>query len=59
MVKLLTAGEELTGGTCEARFRVTRPVITKDFNRLVELGIAVQMSRGRSTCYRLKPSPES
>jgi predicted HTH transcriptional regulator len=59
MVKLLTAGEELTGGACEARFRVTRPVITKDFNRLVELGIAVQMGRGRSTRYRLKPSPES
>ena len=40
-------------------FRVTRPVITKDFNRLVELGIAVQIGRGRATRYRLKPSPES
>ena len=38
MVKLLVAGEELVGGACETRFRVTRPVITKDFNRLVELG---------------------
>jgi len=59
MVKRLAAGEELTGRVCEARFRVTRPVITKDFNRLVELGVAVQIGRGRSTRYRLKPSPES
>ena len=59
MVKLLAAGEELAGGVCEARFRVTRPVITKDFNRLVELGIAVQTGRGPATRYRLKPSPES
>ena len=59
MVKRLAAGEELTGGACEARFRVTRPVITKDFNRLVELRIAEQIGRGRSTRYRLKPSPES
>jgi predicted HTH transcriptional regulator len=59
MVKLLASGEELVGGACEARFRVTRPVITKDFSRLVELGIAVQIGRGRATRYRLKPSPES
>ncbi len=59
MVRLLAAGEELVGGACEARFRVTRPVITKDFHRLVELGIAVQVGRGRSTRYRLRPSPES
>jgi len=59
MVKLLAAGEELTGGACETRFRVTRPVITKDFNRLVELGIAVQIGRGRTTRYHLKPSTES
>lgn len=59
MVKRLAAGEELTGRVCEARFRVTRPVITKDFNRLVELGVAMQIGRGRSTRYRLKPSLES
>ena len=54
MARLLAAGEELMGGACEKRFRVTRPVVTKDFNRLVELGIAVQIGRGRSTRYRLK-----
>ena len=59
MARLLAAGEELTGGACEARFRVTRPVITKDFARLVELGIAYQIGRGRSTRYRLTPSSES
>ncbi len=59
MVKLLTAGDELVGGACEERFHVTRPVITKDFSRLVELGIAVQIGRGRSTRYRLKPPSES
>ena len=59
MVTLLAAGEELVGGACEARFRVTRPVITKDFKRLVELGIAEQIGRGPSTRYRLKPSPAS
>jgi len=59
MVKSLVGGEDLVGGACEERFKVTRPVITKDFARLVELGIAVKLGRGRSTRYRLKPSVES
>lgn len=59
MAKLLVAGEELTGRACEAIFGVTRPVLTKDFNYLVALGIAEQVGRGRSTRYRLKVSNES
>jgi predicted HTH transcriptional regulator len=59
MVRWLAAGAELTGGACEARFGVTRPVVTKDFARLIELGIARQVGRGRSTRYRLMPPTES
>jgi predicted HTH transcriptional regulator len=59
MAKRLVAGEELTGRACEALFGVTRPVLTKDFNHLVALGIAEQVGQGRSTRYRLKASRES
>lgn len=59
MVKSLSAGEELVGGVCETRFRVTRPVITKDFRHLVRLGIAEQVGQGRSTRYRLKSTQKS
>ncbi|PWU13104.1 MAG: hypothetical protein C5B50_20085 [Verrucomicrobia bacterium] len=59
MLKRLLAGEELTGGPCEASFGVTRPVITKDLKGLVALDIAVQVGRGRATRYRLKLVSES
>jgi predicted HTH transcriptional regulator len=59
MVALLTSGEELTSRRCEAEFGVTRPVTSKDFSTLIQLGIANKVGSGRSTRYRLKRSAES
>ena len=57
MVALLTNGEELTSRRCEVEFGITRPVTAKDFGTLVKLGVAQKVGSGRSTRYRLKPSP--
>jgi predicted HTH transcriptional regulator len=54
MVKLLLEGNELTSRQCEAQFRVTRPVVSRELGELVELGVAVRIGAGRSTRYRLK-----
>lgn len=54
MAKRLVAGEELTARSCEALFGVTRPVLARDFKRLVEAGIAEQVGKGRATRYRLR-----
>ena len=54
MAALLVRGEELTSRACEKRFGVTRPTISKDFERLMGLGIAERVGAGRSTKYRLK-----
>jgi len=56
MVKLLVEGKELTSRECEEKFGITRPVVTKDFGKLIEIGIAEQFGAGRSTKYRLKSS---
>jgi predicted HTH transcriptional regulator len=53
MVKMLANGEELTSGQCQETFAVSRPVLAKDFNRLIELGIAERQGRGRATRYVL------
>jgi ATP-dependent DNA helicase RecG len=54
MVKLLLEGKELTSRECEARFGVTRPIISRELGSLVELGLAVRIGAGRSIRYRLK-----
>lgn len=59
MVSLLIEGEELTSRDCEARFGVTRPVIAKDFRKLLELGLVERIGSGRSTRYRAQPGKES
>ena len=54
MVKLLLEGKELTSRECEARFGVTRPVVSRELGNLVDLGVAVRVGAGRSIRYRLK-----
>ena len=54
MMKRLAEGHELTSRQCEAEFGVTRTATSADFGKLVELGLAEQIGKGRSTRYRLK-----
>jgi len=54
MAKLLLKGMELTSRECEARYGVTRPVVSRELGNLVELGLAVRVGAGRSIRYRLK-----
>jgi ATP-dependent DNA helicase RecG len=56
MVALLTAGEQLTSRRCEREFGVTRDTAARDFNVLINLGIAEKTGRGRSVSYRQKAS---
>ncbi len=53
MVALLVAGEKLTSRRCEDEFGVTRDTASRDFNLLMELGLASRQGRGRSTSYVL------
>ena len=53
MVALLVAGEKLTSRRCEDEFGVTRDTAARDFNLLMELGLASRQGRGRSTSYVL------
>ncbi len=59
MARWLAEGQELTSRQCEAAFGVTRPITTKDFNKLVDLGIAEKIGSGRSTRYRIKDQGQS
>jgi len=54
MMQWLVEGKELTSRQCEVEFGVTRPVISGDFRKLVEMGLADKLGAGRSTRYRLK-----
>jgi predicted HTH transcriptional regulator len=54
MVRWLADGKELTSRQCEAEFGVTRPITSRDFGKLIELGLAEKIGSGRSTRYRLK-----
>jgi ATP-dependent DNA helicase RecG len=51
MVALLVQGEELTSRRCETEFKVTRDTASRDFNLLMELGLAKKEGKGRSTRY--------
>lgn len=53
MAALLVKGEELTSQKCEKLFAVTRDTATRDFARLIELGIAEKKGAGRATRYIL------
>ena len=53
MVALLVAGEKLTSRRCEDEFGVTRDTAARDFNFLMELGLASRQGHGRSTSYIL------
>jgi ATP-dependent DNA helicase RecG len=53
MVSILVRGEALTSRRCEEEFGVTRDTINRDFDILMELGLAVKEGRGRSTRYIL------
>ena len=59
MMQWLLEGRELTSRLCEAKFNVTRPITSGDFRKLIELGLAERLGRGRSIRYRLKGSAES
>ncbi|MBN2299513.1 MAG: DUF4062 domain-containing protein [Deltaproteobacteria bacterium] len=54
MVRWLVEGKELTSRQCEGEFGITRPITSKDFRKLVEMGLAEKVGSGRSTRYRLK-----
>ncbi len=53
MAALLVKGEELTSQKCERLFAITRDTATRDFARLIELGIAQKKGAGRATRYVL------
>ncbi len=53
MVLLLVQGEELTSRRCEQEFSVTRDTANRDFDILIQLGLAKREGRGRSTRYIL------
>jgi predicted HTH transcriptional regulator len=55
MAVMLVEGEALTSRRCEVEFGVTRDTATRDFNLLLELGLARKEGRGRSTRYVLGP----
>jgi predicted HTH transcriptional regulator len=57
MVQWLAEGKELTSRQCEAEFGVSRPITSRDFAILVELGVAERLGSGRSTRYRFKGGP--
>ena len=59
MVQWLVEGRELTSRDCQAEFGVTRPVTASDLQKLVQLGLAEQVGRGRSTRYRYRELGES
>lgn len=56
MVQWLVEGRELTSRECQAEFGVTRPVTASDLRKLVQLGLAEQVGKGRSTRYRYRES---
>jgi hypothetical protein len=47
---LLVNGEALTSRKCEVAFDITRDTASRDFKRLIGLGVARKEGRGRSTC---------
>ena len=53
MVSILVRGEALTSRRCEEEFGVTRDTVNRDFDILMELGLAAKEGRGRSTRYIL------
>jgi predicted DNA-binding transcriptional regulator YafY len=53
MVQMLLQGEVLTSRKCEQRFGITRDTANRDFDTLVNSGIAVKSGAGRSTAYVL------
>jgi predicted DNA-binding transcriptional regulator YafY len=53
MVSILVRGETLTSRRCEEEFGVTRDIVNRDFDILMELGLAAKEGRGRSTRYIL------
>lgn len=59
MARWLAEGRELTSRQCEAAFGITRPISARDFNKLIELGIAEKIGSGRSTRYRIKDQGQS
>jgi predicted HTH transcriptional regulator len=57
MVGLLVRGESLTSRRCQKLFGVTGPTVASDCALLVELGLAQQQGKGRSTRYVLAINP--
>jgi predicted HTH transcriptional regulator len=57
MVGLLVRGESVTSRRCQKLFGVTGPTVASDFALLVELGLAQQQGKGRSTRYVLTIKP--
>jgi predicted HTH transcriptional regulator len=51
MAALLVQGEALTSRRCEKDFRVTRDTTSRDFVKLIALGIAEPRGQGRSRHY--------
>lgn len=56
MAVMLAEGEGLTSRRCEAEFGVTRDTATRDFNLLLELGLARE--RGTRTFDEVRPRPD-
>jgi predicted HTH transcriptional regulator len=54
MAKLLAQGHPLTSGKCQTMFGVSNVTVVKDLTFLVEVGIAKQEGKGRSTRYIFK-----
>jgi ATP-dependent DNA helicase RecG len=54
MAKLLAEGHPLTSGKCQEMFRVSNVTAVRDLAFLVEIGIAKQEGKGRSTRYIFK-----
>lgn len=53
MVRRLSSGEVLTSRECRKLYALSPQAVYKDFQKLIELGIADQMGSGRTTRYVL------
>lgn len=51
MAALLASGESLTSRRCETEFGITRDTANRDFTKLLQVGIATKMGKGRSIHY--------
>jgi predicted HTH transcriptional regulator len=54
MAKVLAKGHPLTSGKCQEMFRISNVTAVRDLAFLVEIGIAKQEGKGRSTRYIFK-----